>query len=259
MNILQEIVARKKEEVAFLKQVVSAEVLRDSKYFNIPCRNFPTAITYNKNKLGVIAEFKRRSPSKGIISDKYDPKNVANMYKKKGASALSVLTDIQYFGGSLSDLLFVRNNVDIPILRKEFIVDEYQIIESKSYGADCILLIAACLTVEEVQLFSEKAHELGLFVLLEVHSKEEIEKYFFDTINVIGVNNRNLNTFETSVETSLSLSKHIPEGIVKISESGISTSEDIQKLHHAGFHGVLIGESLMKSLSSNDALQGFFK
>ncbi len=196
---------------------------------------------------GIIAEFKRRSPSKAVINQKAIVNEVATGYQNAGVCGMSVLTDGTYFGGSLDDVILARASTQVPILRKEFIIDEYQIIEAKAYGADVILLIAAVLTQKEIKTLSETAKSLGLDVLLEVHNFEELKKSIMPSLDMIGVNNRNLKTFEVSLETSKELSTHIPNDFVKVSESGISSVEAIKKLQPYGYQGFLIGENFMKT------------
>ena len=195
---------------------------------------------------GIIAEHKRKSPSKSIINDNIKLKNVIKGYNKANVCGISVLTDHTYFGGSLKDLQEARTMTSIPILRKEFIIDEYQIIEAKANGADIILLIAACLNETEIKKLSELAKSIGLEVLIEIHNEKELEKCLIQSIDIIGVNNRNLKTFEVDLKTSINLSGLIPKEFTKISESGISSSIEINKLREYGYKGFLIGETFMK-------------
>jgi len=196
---------------------------------------------------GIIAEHKRRSPSKSVINNNHKVWEVAKGYEEAGVSAMSVLTDLHYFGGGLEDLQMARATVDLPLLRKDFTIDPYQIIEAKAYGADFILLIAAILTREEIAAFSKLAHTLGLEVLLEVHNLEELQKSIMPTLNLIGVNNRNLKTFEVSAQISKDLSSEIPDDFIKVSESGISDVATIKELKTYGYQGFLIGENFMKT------------
>jgi len=196
---------------------------------------------------GIIAEHKRRSPSKSVINDKVLVQDVAKGYEKAGVCGMSVLTDTNYFGGCLDDLLLARDVVSFPLLRKEFIVDPYQIFEAKAYGADVILLIAASLTYSELKEFSTLAKSLNLDVLLEVHNRDELDRSLLPTIDMLGVNNRNLKTFEVSIEISKELSAFIPKEFVKVSESGISSVDTIKELRQYGFNGFLIGENFMKT------------
>ena len=245
MNILDKIVADKYKEVALKKQVVPSSQLEQSALFKRKGNSLANALK-NSNS-GIIAEHKRRSPSKDTINQKTNVGQVAMGYKKAGVCGMSVLTDIKYFGGSLEDLQLARASVQIPLLRKEFIIDEYQILEAKANGADVILLIAAVLSKEKIKNLSELAKSIHLDVLLEVHNEEELQKSIMPSIDMLGVNNRNLKTFEVSLETSKSLSTLIPDDFVKVSESGISSIEAIQDLKQYGYQGFLIGENFMKT------------
>jgi indole-3-glycerol phosphate synthase len=206
---------------------------------------------------GIIAEFKRRSPSKGVINPDVDVVEVTKGYTKNGASCLSVLTDEHFFGGNNDDLVKARVN-EIPILRKDFIIDEYQLIESKSIGADVILLIAACLTPGEVKQLARFAKGLGLSVLLELHAEEELE-HVCDETEIIGINNRNLKTFDVDIERSLRMAEKIPLPKLKIAESGISSVENILLFKRHGFCGFLIGENFMKAPDPTIAFAEFVK
>lgn len=199
------------------------------------------------NKSGIIAEFKRKSPSKGIINKSASVEEVAKGYAQHGASAISVLTDNYFFGGSVDDLQKAREFVSLPILRKEFIIDEYQLYEAKAIGADAILLIAAILNPEELRKLAEKSHALGLEVLIEIHNEEELS-HLNEYIDIVGVNNRDLNTFEVDLEHSVELGMKIPREYMKISESGIASIEDIEYLKQCDYEGFLIGENFMKTL-----------
>jgi len=244
MNILDKIVFDKRKEVAAKKEMLSIDYLQKSPMF---LRDTISLALSVKSGSGIIAEFKRRSPSKQVINQKSSVIDVVTGYEEAGVSGISVLADTKYFGGSLDDLIQVRNTVNLPILRKEFIIDSYQIIEAKAFGADAILLIAAILTEEEIIKYSSLANKLGLEVLLEVHNNEELNKADLTFVHLVGVNNRNLKTFEVSLETSKSLSKLIPDDRIKISESGISSVEAIKELKNFGFNGFLIGENFMKT------------
>lgn len=249
MNILDQIVVRKKEEVAQRKAKRSEEDLRKSPLFER--RIFSLSGELKKKQPAIIAEFKRKSPSKGMINAEADVQQTTTGYVQAGASALSVLTDIDFFNGSDENLQIARKHNDCPILRKDFTIDPYQITEAKAMGADAILLIAAILRPEEVKQLAAYARKLGLEVLLEVHNAEELEQTALDPqiapfLNVVGVNNRNLKTFEVSIQTSIDLAQMMPEGMVKISESGISHAENIQILIEHGYQGFLIGEYFMK-------------
>jgi len=256
MNILDRIVIRKKEEVALAKEMVSIAQLEQSKYFNRKPYALKTFLL-DPSRTGIIAEFKRRSPSKGLINGSASVAAVTSGYAAAGASALSVLTDQDFFGGSPEDLALAREANEIPILRKDFIIDTYQIIEAKAMGADIILLIAAILTPEEIADFASKAKELGLSVLLEVHSLEELQRSISTNIDAIGVNNRNLADFTVNLQHSFDLVNEIPEGVMKISESAISDPSTIIELKKAGFNGFLIGENFMKTADPAAEMERF--
>jgi indole-3-glycerol phosphate synthase len=254
MNILEKIVARKQVEVEMSKKTRSISDLEKETLFTRTSVSLSGALKMASTPK-VISEFKRKSPSKGIINGNVLPEIVTADYVSAGAAALSVLTDTDFFGGSFEDFLKARTaNPAIPMLRKDFIIDEYQLFEAKSIGADIILLIAACLKPAEIESLSRKAHDLGLEVLLEVHNSEELAQSLCDNIDMVGVNNRNLKTFETSIETSIELSEQIPGSMVKISESGLSDAETILHLYYHGYKGFLIGETFMKTANPGAAL-----
>jgi len=245
MDILDKIVADKRQEVALKKQLIAVEALEKFPLFDRESPSLSQAL--KEAETGIIAEHKRRSPSRAVINNSLDIYKVAHGYQKAGASGMSVLTDSKYFGGSLDDLILARSVVDFPLLRKDFTIDEYQIIEAKAYGADVILLIAAVLAPGEIKKFSALAKSLGMEVLLEVHNLAELKASIIPGIEMLGVNNRNLKTFEVDLDTSRSLSEHIPDGMIKVSESGISNPEAIRNLHGYGYQGFLVGEHFMKS------------
>ncbi|SHJ62194.1 indole-3-glycerol phosphate synthase TrpC [Flavobacterium haoranii] len=245
MNILDKIIADKQREIELKKKVVSINQLEATDLFNSRTKSL-SKILANSN-IGIIAEHKRRSPSKSVINFNHTVEDVTLGYQNAGVCGISVLTDGKYFGGSLDDLILTKATVNIPVLRKEFIIDEYQILEAKAYGADVILLIAAVLTQNEIQHLSQFAQSLGLEVLLEVHNREELEKAIMPSLNMIGVNNRNLKTFEVSLDYSKELSVHIPDEFVKVSESGISSVEAVKELQQFGYQGFLMGEHFMKT------------
>ena len=257
MSILNEIVARKKVEVIERKSLYPNKLLEQSLYFDTPTVSFSKYIS-EPERSGIIAEFKRKSPSKGPINSYAQVEEITIGYMQAGASALSVLTDQKFFGGKNEDLSEARNFNYCPILRKDFIVDEYQIIEAKSIGADAILLIAEILTHEEVQNFSSFANSLGLEVLLEMHGESQIDK-ISEFVNVVGVNNRDLTTFETTIQTSKQLASKLPSEIVKISESGISKPESVIELKSHGYQGFLIGEYFMQHASPHKICRNFIK
>ena len=245
MNILDKIVADKKIEVDFRKKLIPTSQLEKSVLFERDTISLSERL--RRSETGIIAEHKRRSPSKSVINQTSSVWEVAQGYETAGACGMSVLTDGKYFGGSLDDLLTARSSSNLALLRKEFIVDEYQLLEAKAYGADVCLLIAACLTRNEIEHLSKFAKSLGLDVLLEVHNLEELQKSIMPSLDMLGVNNRNLKTFEVSLETSKSLSTQIPDDFVKVSESGISSIEAIKDLKQYGYKGFLIGENFMKT------------
>ncbi len=253
-DILAEIVAYKRSEVRSKRFEVSIDQLQHSEFFARKCLSLKHSLL-DANKTGIIAEFKRKSPSKGVINDQVTVETITAAYTQHGASGISVLTDEKYFGGINEDLEKSRQN-NIPILRKDFIVDEYQLIEAKSIGADVILLIAACLSPIEVRTLASKAKVLGLEVLLEVHNELELE-HICDEVDLVGVNNRNLKIFEVNIQTSLDLINKIPKNKIAISESGISDVETILTLKAAGFKGFLIGENFMKQPDPTIAFADF--
>jgi indole-3-glycerol phosphate synthase len=243
MNILDTIIAHKKKEVAQAKLQAPVEELVQSELYKRPTLSLKQFLL-DETKTGIIAEFKRQSPSKGIINDKAAVVEVTGAYTQYGASCLSVLTDQHFFGGSNNDLIKARVN-DIPILRKDFIVDEYQITEARSIGADVILLIAACLTPQRVEELARFAKNIQLEVLLEIHCEEELQ-HICSATEIVGVNNRDLKTFTVDINRSITLSKKIPADKIKIAESGINDIETIGIFKNAGFKGFLIGENFMK-------------
>lgn len=255
MTILDQINSDKRIEVAKAKALVSIAELMKYPAYNKPVPSL-TEFLLNPEKSGIIAEHKRQSPSKGVINGNVNLAEVVKGYEEGGASAVSVLTDQKYFGGNLNDLKEATNLLSIPVLRKEFIVDEYQIHEAKAYGASIILLIAASLTDEEVDRFAKLARELGMEVLFEVHNEEELLKVS-DYVNVVGVNNRDLKTFHVDIQQSVKLSTLIPERFVKISESGISNPETVKMLKTHGYQGFLMGENFMKEANPGEAFRNF--
>lgn len=247
MNILEKIIANKALEVNKSKQLIPIRELEKSEFFERNTISIKHSLLSN-DKVGIISEHKRKSPSKGIINDSLSVEFITQGYVNAGASCLSVLTDFNFFGGNKEDLQQARKaNPTIPILRKDFIIDEYQIVEAKAWGADVILLIAANLENYQLKHLAKFAKNLGLEVLMEVHDKQELLSNLDDAIDLIGVNNRNLKTFEVSIKTSLSLANDIPDQFVKIAESGLNSAKEIVILKNAGFKGFLIGESFMKT------------
>ncbi|PID69315.1 MAG: indole-3-glycerol phosphate synthase [Flavobacteriales bacterium] len=257
MTILDTIIAHKYLEIKLRKSEMPVSLLEKSKLFQRDTISFVKRL--NQSNTGIIAEYKRRSPSKAEINMVSSILDVATGYEDAGVCGMSVLTDGKFFGGSLDDLQSARGHCNLPILRKEFIIDEYQILAAKAFGADAILLIASVLSRKEIQKFSGFAQSLGLEVLLEVHNQEEIVKSIMPSINMLGVNNRNLNNFEVNLSTSKQLAKKIPDDFVKVSESGISSVEAILDLRQYGFKGFLIGESFMKTDGPGKTAKSFIK
>lgn len=258
MTILDTIVEKKKEEIAASKASISVMQLEESEFFYHTCHSLKEFIL-DPERTGIIAEFKRKSPSKGVINHITSVSSVTKGYADAGASALSVLTDNTFFGGLKSDLTGARKKNELPILRKDFMLDEYQVIETKALGADIILLIAAILTPRRIQQLAKLARNVGLNVLLEVHNREELDRSLCDNLDAVGVNNRNLNDFSVSLEHSYELVHIIPDEFIKISESGISDPATIRELKKAGFNGFLIGENFMKEQDPGKAMQQFVR
>lgn len=272
MDILSEIIAHKRTEVELQKQSVSPEQLREQVQklmgsSSVPRHSMRQALA--SSPTGIIAEFKRRSPSKGWIYETAKAEEIPAAYETAGASALSILTDEKFFGGSLRDISTARPLVDIPILRKDFIIDEYQLLQARIVGADAVLLIAACLTQKECSTLTTQAHALGLEVLLEIHNPSELP-YINKEVDMLGVNNRNLGTFVTDVKNSFRIARQLQQAIgskkgasdvrnmpILVSESGISHPETIRSLRAAGFRGFLIGEAFMKTDHPGDTLKDF--
>jgi len=254
MTILDQIVAYKRVDVARRRVSVPQLVLEGRPAFNRQPLSACDAIR-RPGSMGIIAEFKRKSPSRGVINARADVAETTQGYARAGAACLSVLTDDAFFGGSRKDLQTARlANPTTPILRKDFIVDPYQIIEAKALGADLILLIATCLSRKEVLILSRLAHDLGMEVLLEVHNEEELDRTLTDTVDIVGVNNRNLATFATSIDTSLELIRYIPNSFIRVAESGLHDAETIIMLRHAGYDAFLIGETFMKTIDPTAAM-----
>ncbi|WP_313252983.1 indole-3-glycerol phosphate synthase TrpC [Empedobacter sp.] len=256
-TILDEIVSQKRIEILEKQKTQSIESFRNSENFLLPVKSAKASIL-DKSKSGIIAEFKRKSPSKGFINKDENVKEVVSGYEKYGASLVSVLTDEQFFGGSFDDLQQAKEILNIPVLRKDFIVDEFQVYETKAIGADLILLIAECLTKDEVYHLAKTAKEIGLEVLLELHSEDQLEKVN-EFIDLIGINNRNLKNFEVDIEKSKQILKQLPTDLIKVAESGISDSKTVKELRQAGFQGFLIGENFMKAENPSQAFEQFVK
>lgn len=255
MTILDKIIKDKRVEVALKKQLIPVKQLEQSVLFGNATVSLAEKL--KNSSTGIIAEHKRRSPSKSVINQSFNVQDVAKGYEEAGVCGMSVLTDGKYFGGSLDDLLLARASCKLPLLRKEFIIDEYQILDAKAHGADVILLIASVLTRSEIKILSEFAKSLDLDVLLEVHNEEELHKSIMPSLDMLGVNNRNLKTFEVSTQISKDLSTLIPDEFVKVSESGISAIETIKDLKEYGYQGFLIGENFMKTDNAGKSAKEF--
>jgi indole-3-glycerol phosphate synthase len=254
MNILEQIILSKRKEVKQRKAERPLHLLESSSFFNRETLSLKQSIL-DPLKTGIIAEFKRRSPSKGVINDQADVSEVTLSYTHGGASGLSVLTDLEFFGGSEGDLQQARLN-KIPILRKDFIIDEYQVVEARAMGADVILLIASCLSPSEVLKLASFAQNLQMEVLLELHEEEEIE-HMNEYTTLVGINNRSLKTFSVDMEKSISMSEKIGKAAVRVAESGISEPEDIIRFRKYGFDGFLIGERFMREENPGLAFSEF--
>lgn len=262
-DILQDIIATKRQTVEQQKHILPAETLRRQVNLLLQSADTPFAgrsmsCTLAESSTGIIAEFKRKSPSKGWFNPDARADIIPQSYALAGASALSILTDSPYFGGNTDDLQQARATTDCPILRKDFIIDEYQILESRLIGADAILLIAAALDLKTCIAFTRLAHELGLEVLLEIHSENELD-YISCSPDMTGVNNRHLGTFHTDVASSFALAERLPSDMVKVSESGISSPSTVRSLREAGYRGFLIGETFMRTPSPADTLSTFIQ
>jgi len=254
MDILEQIIAHKREEVEARKKEQTIRELERGRFFQRPTLSLKKGIL-NEKKTGIIAEYKRKSPSKGIINNRDSVEAVTKAYAGYGASGISILTDYQFFGGSLDDLISATDN-GVPLLRKDFMIDEYQLVEAKAYGADVILLIAACLTPQKVKELAVAAKALELEVLLEVHDEAEL-KHICEVVDLVGVNNRNLKNFEVNLEHSVRLAEKIGDDFIKVAESGINDVKNIKYLKQYGFQGFLIGEYFMKQESPMTAFKNF--
>lgn len=257
-NILDTIIAHKRQEVAERQSLYPTKLLEQSRYYETPTVSLRHYLT-REDLSGVIAEIKRRSPSQGDINPHVSVERVSIGYMQAGASALSILTDEQFFGGKSADLTLARRMNYCPILRKDFIIDEYQIVEARSMGADAILLIAACLTPPEIERLATFAHRLGLEVLMEVHDRTELERSLCDDIDLVGVNNRNLKDFTVSLDPSLELAELIPSRFVKVAESGLSDPAQVLRLRAAGYRGFLMGQRFMETAQPEKACARFIE
>lgn len=258
MNMLETIIAQKKNEIDEKKSIMDIDFLKFmTNDFDRQCYSLKDALNKNSHG-GIIAEFKRKSPSKGWIKEHIHVLEVVPYYEEHHAAGISVLTDKEFFGGDIEELKIARLEVEIPLLQKDFIIDEFQLYEAKSYGADVVLLIAACLSKEQIIALAKTAKELQMEVLLEIHSEKETE-CICDEVDIIGINNRNLETFETDIKTSMYLIEKMPAGKPVISESGITDIETVTRLRTLGFKGFLMGEYFMKQPKPATAFADFMK
>jgi len=246
-NILDTITAHKQVEIADARRRCPAEQLQQRLADAPPVRDFVGALRAAPNGLGLIAEIKRASPSAGLIRPDFDPVSIAGIYETHGATCLSVLTDERFFQGHLDDLTAVRRVVSLPVLRKDFLLDRYQVLEARVAGADGVLLIAECLSEDQLRDLSGYAAELGMAALIEVYESENLDRVLTLDPPLVGVNNRNLQTFETSLEHSIQMAGRISEGVLLVSESGIGSRDDVVRLQRAGVRAILVGETLMRA------------
>ena len=260
MTILERILQVKRGEIAAARARVPMEEIEARARAAAPARDFAGALRAKvaAGVPAVIAEIKKASPSKGLLRADFDPAAIARSYERAGAACMSVLTDQEFFQGSPADLDKARKAAALPVLRKDFVVEPYQVYESRAMGADCILLIAACLARQDMQGLEAIARDIGLAVLVEVHDASELEAALTLKTPLIGVNNRDLRTFETRLETTLELLPRAGEGRIVISESGIGSKEDVARLRRAGVQGFLVGESFMRAPDPGSALQSIF-
>jgi len=258
-TILKNILARKQEEIAERSALVSIPQLIEKAASASAPRGFAKAMSDKiaRGESAVIAEIKKASPSKGVIRENFDPAAIAISYEQGGAACLSVLTDVDFFQGADEYLKLARNASSLPVIRKDFIVDEYQIYEARAMGADCILLIASVLTDTQLQEYKEIAESIGLDVLIEIHNKDELRRIKPIDFSLIGINNRNLSTFEVDLNTTKELSSEIEDKLV-VSESGIKTNEDIDRILSFGVLNFLVGESFMRAEDPGEALENLF-
>lgn len=252
MSILETIIEETKERITYRKKRIPQQLLCGSPYFSRPTLSLSQMLS--KKKIGIIAECKKASPSRGVLRKHYDPPTIARSYEHAGAAGISVLTEEKYFLGSLKDLVTVRHGSQLPLLRKDFIVDPYQLYEAKAYGADVVLLIASALEQGRLTELLCIADELRMEALVEVHSRAELEKVPLSSVKLLGVNNRDLRTFTVKKETTVDIAREIPKEITLISESGIRTPEDIAYLYQYGVKNFLIGETFMCAQNPGEAL-----
>jgi indole-3-glycerol phosphate synthase len=254
VTILERIVAAKRAEIAAAQRAVPLEELKKRK--TSPVRDFVGAL--RAKRPAVIAEIKKASPSRGVLREDFDPAAIARSYEKAGAACLSVLTDRDFFKGSAADLQAARSACAIPVLRKDFVIDAYQVHESRAMGADCILLIAACLATEQMHELEGLAHGAGMAVLVEVHDAEELERALKLRTPLLGINNRDLKTFQTRLETTLGLLARVPGDRLVVTESGILSAADVARMRSAGVEAFLVGEAFMRAPEPGKALQALF-
>jgi indole-3-glycerol phosphate synthase len=257
MNVLAEIIAKKRERLARAKEIVGLEQLRkDALVKRRSSTRHALRGALQRTGINIVAEFKRRSPSKGVIRENADLPSIVRSYEAGGAVALSVLTEEDYFDGSLNDLRVAKETVALPVLRKDFVFDEYQVFESAAAGADAVLLIVAALEDRQLESLRRLAEdELGIDALVEVHNAQEMDRAARCGATLVGVNNRDLRTFEVTLETSLKLARVAREGALLVSESGLNSSDDLRRLREHGYHGFLIGESLMRAANPEQTLR----
>jgi indole-3-glycerol phosphate synthase len=259
-DILERIVAVKREEIAAAHKQRSLAALRDEAEARRDVRGFEAALRAKlvAGKAAVIAEVKKASPSKGVLREHFVPAEIAASYELGGAACLSVLTDAQFFQGSTAYLQQAREACTLPVLRKDFIVDAYQVFEARAMGADCILLIAACLDDEAMRDLEAQAHALGMAVLVEVHDAAELERALRLKTPLVGINNRNLRSFEVTLDTTLALLPRVPPDRLLVTESGILAPADVQRMRAAGVNAFLVGEAFMRAPDPGAALAGLF-
>ncbi|MCY3818512.1 MAG: indole-3-glycerol phosphate synthase TrpC [Gammaproteobacteria bacterium] len=256
MTVLDRILARKAEELAERRRKRSLAHVRAAAEYAAPARGFAAAV--ERRKPAVIAEMKKASPSRGVIREHFDPTTIAQSYEAAGAACLSVLTDETFFQGADEHLARAKAAATLPVLRKDFVIDEYQVFEARELGADCILLIAAALDPERIASFTALAAQLGFDALIEVHNARELDDALRSAPALLGINNRDLRTFDTSLETTLSLLAEVPEGTTVVTESGIRTREDVRRMRAAGVDAFLVGEAFMRSGDPGRALRELF-
>jgi indole-3-glycerol phosphate synthase len=259
-DILQDIVGVKREEVAAAKKKKSLEAVREDAFSRVLTRDFEGALRSKiaAGQAAVIAEIKKASPSKGVLREDFIPADIAQSYAENGAACLSVLTDRHFFQGQADYLKQARASCDLPVLRKDFMIDAYQVYEARSMGADCILLIAACLSDAQLAELEAVARTLDMAVLVEVHDADELQRALKLRTPLVGVNNRNLRTFEVNLDATLGMLKDVPADKLLVTESGILQREDVQKMRAAGVHAFLVGEAFMRAQDPGAALASLF-